>query len=247
MGSTFEIDLQIIRKTFKHQVNVIDQLTDNINGIDFMHRHKLYYDVQTRQVKISGVEIDQIVALKEQTLPALTSTVIMAKFKGKVDNSGNNIANIFAPRTPMISGMPAIVSIDKNNNCKLIIDNSAPYDVVIDQNDILGIMDTEPDNLIPLEDSTISAILQDIDKHLPKVPKKKLSKSDIAQKAHLNVLEQYKQKYIHILHKHQQAISANKYDLVLATIFKHKIHLKDNAPVYQKQFKILEAHQTFIK
>jgi hypothetical protein len=171
----------------------------------------------------------------------------MAKFKGKVDNSGNNIANIFAPRTPMISGMPAIVSIDKNNNCKLIIDNSAPYDVVIDQNDILGIRDTEPDNLIPLEDSTISAILQDIDKQLPKVPKKKLSKSDIAQKAHLNVLEQYKQKYIHILHKHQQAISANKYDLVLATNFKHKTHHKDNAPVYRKQFKIPEAHQTFIK
>ncbi len=34
-----------------------------------MHKHKLHYDVQTRQVKISGVEIDQIVAIKEQTLP----------------------------------------------------------------------------------------------------------------------------------------------------------------------------------
>ncbi len=70
----------------------------------------------------------------------------------------------------MISGMPAIVSIDKNNNCKLIIDNCAPYDVVIDRNNILGIMDTEPDNLIPLEDSIFWAILQNIDKHLPKVP-----------------------------------------------------------------------------
>jgi hypothetical protein len=71
----FEIDVQIKGKTFKHQVNVIDQLTDNIIGIDFMHRHKLHYDVQTHQVKISGVEIDQIVALKEQTRPALTWTV----------------------------------------------------------------------------------------------------------------------------------------------------------------------------
>ncbi len=42
---------------------------------------------------------------------------------------------------------------------------------------------------------------------------------------------QYKQKYLNILHKHQQAISANKYDLGLATNFKHKIHLKDNAPM----------------
>ncbi len=52
----------------------------------------------------------------------------------------------------MISGMPAIISIDKNNNCKIIVDNCAPCDVIIDRNDILGIMDTETDDLIPLED-----------------------------------------------------------------------------------------------
>jgi hypothetical protein len=67
------------------------------------------------------------------------------------------------------------------------------------------------------------------------------------QKAQLNVPEQYKQRYIVILHKHQQAISANKYDLGLATNFQHKIHLKDHAPVYRKQLKIPEAHQTFIE
>ena len=243
----YEIDLQIKGKTFSHHINVINQLTDNIIGIDFMHKHKLHYDVQTRQVKISGTDIDQIVAIKEQTLPALASTVITAKYKGKVDKNVNYIASIYAPRTPTITGMPAIVSIDKNNNCKIIVDNCAPYDVIIDRNDILGIMDTESDDLIPLEDSTISAILSDIDKHLPKVPKKKLTKAEIAQKAHLNVPSEYKQKYVDILYKHQNAISANKYDLGLATNFKHKIHLKDNAPVYRKQFKIPEAHQNFIE
>jgi hypothetical protein len=212
-----------------------------------MHRHKLHYDVQTRQVKISGVEIDQIVAIKEQTLPALASTVVTAKYKGKVNSSVNYIASIYGPRMPMISGMPAIVSIDKNNNCKIIVDNCAPYDIIIDRNDILGIIDIEPDELIPLENSTILSILQDLDKHLPKVPKKKLTKSDIAEKAHLNVPHEYKQRYIDILYKHQQAISDYKYDLGLAKNFKHKIHLKDNAPVYKKKFKIPEAHQNFIE
>ncbi len=121
-------------------------------------------------------------AIKEQTLPALALTVIMAKYKGKVDNSVNYIANIFAPKTPIMSGMPANISINKNNNCKLIADNCAPYDIVIYINDILGIMGTEQDNLILLEDSTISSILHDIDKHLPKVPKRKLTKCEIAQK-----------------------------------------------------------------
>jgi hypothetical protein len=88
----FEIDLQIKGKTLKHHINIIVQLTDNIIGINFMHKHKLHYDVQMRQVNISSIDIDKIVALKEQTLPALASTVITDKYKGKVDKNVNYIA-----------------------------------------------------------------------------------------------------------------------------------------------------------
>jgi hypothetical protein len=113
-----------------------------------------------------------------------------------------------------------------------LCDNCAPYKVIIDRNDILGITDIETDDLIPLEDWTITAILNDIDKHLPKVPKKNLTKAEIAEKAHLNVPSEYKNPYIDILYKYQKAIRANKYNLRLATHFKHKIQLKDNSPVY---------------
>jgi hypothetical protein len=109
----------------------------------------------------------------------------------------------------MLSGMPAIVSIYKKNNCKLVIDNCAHFDISIDRNDVIGLMDLETEQLQPLEDSVISAILSDIDKHLPKVPKTKLSKSDIAAKSNLNVPSEYRQKYIDVLktpksHQHQQ-------------------------------------------
>jgi hypothetical protein len=43
------------------------------------------------------------------------------------------------------------------------------------------------------------------------------------------------------------AISHDKYDLGLAKNYKHKIHLKNNEPVYQKQFKIPDAHHQFIE
>ncbi len=162
----YEIDIFIKGKKFTHHINVMDTLTDNIIGIDFMHKNKLHYDVQTRQVKIASIEGDQIVAIKEQTLPALASTVITAKYKGKNIPDANFIANIFSPRTPMVSGMPAIVSIDKNNNC-------APYDVTINRGDILGIMDIEKDELIPMEDSTISAILQNM--NIPRETRKNLN------------------------------------------------------------------------
>ncbi len=109
-----------------------------------------------------------------------------------MNKDNNYIASFFSPRTPMLSGMPAIVSIDKNNNCKIVLDNCAPYDVTISRNDILGIMDAEPNEPIPMEDSTISAILQDLDNKFPKVPKRKLTKDEIAAKAHLNVPQELK-------------------------------------------------------
>jgi hypothetical protein len=187
----FEIDLQIKGKKFTHNISVINQFTDNIIGIDFMHQHKLHYDVQTIQVKIASIDIDQIVVIKEQVLPALASAVITAKYLGKIQKDINYIASIYAPRTPMLSGMPAIVSIDKNNSFKLVIDNCAPYDICIDRNDVHCLMDMETEQLQPLEDSAISAILSDIDKQLPKVPKRKLLKDKIAAKSHLYVPNEY--------------------------------------------------------
>jgi hypothetical protein len=81
----------------------------------------------------------------------------------------------------------------------------------------------------------------------PKVQKKKFSKTKIKQKANLWVPSEYKQWYLDILYKHQDTISINKFDLGRAKNFSHKNHLKDNNLVYWKQFKTLEAHQTFTK
>jgi hypothetical protein len=43
----------------------------------------MHYGVQTRQDKIAGIDGDEIVAIKEQVLPALASTVITVKAKCK--------------------------------------------------------------------------------------------------------------------------------------------------------------------
>jgi hypothetical protein len=58
----------------------------------------------------------------------------------------------------------------------------------------------------------------------------------IKQWCHLQVLEEFQERYLEILCKHLDALSIDKYDLGLAKDFKHKIHLKTQDPVYQKQF-----------
>ncbi len=125
----FEVDLWIKGKKFTHPVNVINELNENIIVTNFIHAHQLSYDVLSRQVKFASAYANLIAAVKQTILPAMTSTVVNAKYKGKTDPNAIYVINICAPRTPMVSGMPSIVSIDKFNNCKTVIENCAPYDV----------------------------------------------------------------------------------------------------------------------
>lgn len=77
--------------------------------------------------------------------------------------------------------------------------------------------------------------------------KKKRLKDGIETIVNLNMLNGYKKACIDIFYEQQEAISANKFDLGLAKEFRHKIHLKDNNPVYGKQLKVPEAHQLFME
>jgi hypothetical protein len=124
------------------------------------------------------------------------------------------------------------LSLSTKNNCKIIINNCAPYDVSIahNDNDTLGIMDLDRDKLIPGEDSVISS--EKLNKNLPK---RKLTKEEIMQKSHVDWQSQFKQRYLDILFKRQNPISANKFNLGITKNFKHENHLKDDKPDYRKQ------------
>jgi hypothetical protein len=69
----------------------------------------------------------------------------------------------------------------------------------------------------------------------------------IMENVHINVPASYMSKYRKLLLKHFSIISINKSDLGRVKHFFHKIHLKDNEPVYRKQIKIPDAHRPFFE
>jgi hypothetical protein len=180
-------------------------------------------------------------------IPALSSMWVTTKFKGLKCEIAQPIATIHAPQHPTISGMPAWVTLDNYKNCKIIIDNCAPFDIVLPRNEILGVLEFESEQCVSSNKDTVASIIFDIEPKFPKLMKKHFSSDEIAQKANLDMPEEFKQKYIDILYNHKAAISVNKMDLGRAQNITDKIHLKDNNPVYRKQFKILEAHQNVIE
>jgi hypothetical protein len=50
-----------------------------------------------------------------------------------------------------------------------VVENCAPYDVTLEKDDILGVMETEQNELVPLTDDFISSVCQDIHNLFPKV------------------------------------------------------------------------------
>jgi Integrase zinc binding domain len=68
----YKVDLYIKGQKFTHPVSIINELNNNIIGIDFMHRNKLIYDVNTRQVKFADEKMNTICATKQITILAMT-------------------------------------------------------------------------------------------------------------------------------------------------------------------------------
>jgi hypothetical protein len=57
------------------------------------------------------------------------------------------------------------------------------------------------------------------------------------------VPKQYQEDYIALLQKHHEVISRHKFDLGRTETLMHEISLKNNEPVYVKQFKIPDVHR----
>jgi hypothetical protein len=98
--------------------------------------------------------------------------------------------------------MPACITLGNYKNCRLIIDNCAPFDIVLPRNEILGVLEFESEQRVPLNEETVASIISNIEQKFPKVMKKHFSHDKIAQKANLNVPYEFKHS-VHTPSSHQ--------------------------------------------
>jgi hypothetical protein len=70
----------------------------------------------------------------------------------------------------MLTGVPSLVTIDSNQNCKVIIANCTPYNVNIEMNDIMGIIEMADDRIYPLTDEAAAGICVIIKSNIPALP-----------------------------------------------------------------------------
>ena len=190
-------------------------------------------------------------------IDALSSRKIRLKFVNeenvRIGQSNTMIATISTPHS-LITGPPGLIKFDKEGIAYAVVQNCSPYAIWIDRNDPMGYAEfhTEEQQSEKLDKKFLAHLLKDVTINSIQQEKTKLwtedaKKEHILEHANINVPTQYQAKYQNLLLKHFSIVSINKSDLGRVKNFFHKIHLKDNEPVYRKQFKIPDAHRPFLE
>jgi hypothetical protein len=145
------------------------------------------------QVKFIDVHPSTLNAIKQTVLPALSSSVINVRYQGDSNANANYITNICTLRTPMILGVSSIVTFDRDNHCKIVLENCTPSDVMIERGDLIGLIEIKEEELIliPLTDEVIAWVCSEIQQKIPKVKKKTWSRQEIVKKCLLQVPKEF--------------------------------------------------------
>jgi hypothetical protein len=143
-------------------VQIADESSKNILGIDFLQKFRLHLDSKTKEITFQSAPSRALFATKNFTLPPFTTTLVQARTFQAMDNKLHYIADIGAPKQPLISGLSTLVNFDYRKQCTLQIQNCAPHEVSIQTGDILGILSTEEDAPIPFNDESLATICEQI-------------------------------------------------------------------------------------
>jgi hypothetical protein len=127
----FKTDIFVKNRRCTYTVQIADESSENIVGIDFLQKFWLHLNPKTGNVTFLSTLSSALFATKNFKLPPFATTLVQARTFQTIDNKLNYIADIRAPKQPLISGPSTLVSFDYRKQCTLQIQNCAPHEVSI--------------------------------------------------------------------------------------------------------------------
>jgi hypothetical protein len=256
---TFLVTMQILGRKIMHDLVILEHVQDNILGMDFIKQHSMSYNLLIEKCFWETPPIDSGTLRAQERIftNALSSRKIKLKCVNdedvKIGQSNTMKVTISTPHS-LITGPPGLKQFNKEGVAYRVVHNCSPYTIWIERNDPMGYAEhhTEDKRSEKLDKRFVAHLLKDVTINGIQQEKAKLwtkvAKMDhIMEHAHINVPTSCMSKYRNLLLKHFSIVSIDKSDLGRVKHFFHKIHLKDNEPVYQKQFKIPDAHRPFLE
>jgi hypothetical protein len=246
----YQFKAQIGTKAIEHEFFVIPDLNEPlILGIDFIQQHQLWYCPKNRSFAWEGQPnwgTGHLKVCSAVTIPPLSVAFVKVAIRtegGAPPGEGNLcLANLASAQHPLVTGGPYLVSPDTLGQVTVAVKNCAPVELELARNDFIGNLE----NVTGCETRELNpAYVQAVARATNNQPTEKLTsekKQFIEQTVHLNVPEQFREKYLKVILKNHEAVSRNKFDLGRTDTLMHEITLKTEEPIYVKQFKIPDAH-----
>jgi len=91
----FEMEFKVLGRKIKHPVRVLQHVTEDIIGIDFINMHHLWYDPVDREVFFNRTKNIATLSLMSEThLPALKKVILKVRYNGELQKGMAIIATI---------------------------------------------------------------------------------------------------------------------------------------------------------
>ena len=183
----------------------------------------------------------------EVVVPEYSSRLVRIKAEDGTENTDQVIAEIMCAEMPYVVGGPGLIKVDAAGYSLMEIFNTGPEPITLTRGQCIGQADNaDGQALTPFEADVVNSIAENQWKNLKK--RQRPARSEEFEKlCRLEVPAEYKEKYQALLLKHRDVFSIEKSDLGYCDTVLHKLFMKNQEPVYVKQFRIPEAHQSYLQ
>ena len=234
------------------KVHVICNLNEEgIIGIDFISDQGLTYDPGSREFRWQDEpwRHGYLTSRKKTAVPALSAVFMDARVytdqHTPLHQNAIIVSNICSPNHALLTGGPDMYDVSDLGITTIKVINCSPFDIVLEKEEQIGIFENlQNRQVLPLDDEVIFSSLNALRSLKEPTPQ---IKHFIKENLKLFVPSQYKNSFMQLIEKHHDVFSKDKSDLGNSQTLQHDITLKTKEPIYVKQFKIPEAHQTVVE
>ena len=249
---TCVVPFTIDGKTHSTKTHIIDELNESaILGIDFIAEKGLMYDPSNREFKWKedSWQYGYLTSHKTLEIPPLSVQFIQAKLftdqHSAVPDNTTLMVNICSPEHKLLTGGPDLITANPNYNNTVKIVNCSPFSIQINKEEQIGILENlTHKKILPLDEEMINQQVLSLKNLSP--PSLKI-RQFIKENLKLSVPSNQREKYLQVIEKNYTVFSLDKSDLGLSNTLQHDISLRTKEPIYVKQFKIPESHQTVVE
>jgi hypothetical protein len=226
--------------------NVAEHNEHNIIGIPAMQALDMTYDAKSQQVFVVDEQSSDVTAMTDVVLQPHQTRVLKGRYHGPAKSFTSYLATVNISHLPGAIGGPGLTEVDSNHTCNIAITNAGLAEIRIPRGCRIATLEAISADQTPvrIDQEHFEHFLQAVTHHQKL---KVLSNQEIQNRVNLNVPQQFKQAYLNLLFKYKHVISNSKTDLGRSKNYHHRIHLKDQKPVYQPQFPLKPDHQAFIE